>query len=207
MTDAQTAATSLQSTRSVTGRTFAGPPAVLFFLVVVAAILLALDTNSRDSLGGLLLSVPVWLLLAAVWLARFVWAISRTKGRMRASHWARWLAIPIALGLVFAVTRTDAVKQARFDLSRSALDEMAADVMNGGPLDRGWVGMYNVGTVERTTNGFRFVIDDSGLSRWGLAYSPEGEPKESEDNYSELWTGATFEQLDGRWWVFWQEWD
>ena len=84
---------------------------------------------------------------------------------MSAAHWARWLAIPVALGLVFAITRTDAVKQARFDFSRGALDQMAADVMAGGSLDRGWVGLYNVGAAERTANGFWFVIDDSGLGR------------------------------------------
>jgi hypothetical protein len=126
---------------------------------------------------------------------------------MSAAAWARWLAIPLALALMFGITRTDAVKQARFDLSRGALDQMAGDVMDGGSLDRGWVGLYNVGTAERTANGFWFVIDDSGLGRWGLAYSPNGEPKESDANYDPLWTGAWFEHLDGPWWIFQQEWD
>jgi len=43
--------------------------------------------------------------------------------------------------------------------------------------------------------------------RWGLAYSPDGEPMESEENYSGLWTSAWFEHLDGPWWIVQQEWD
>jgi hypothetical protein len=183
------------------------PPGLVFYLVTVGAILLALDANSRDSFWLFLLAAPIWLLLGATWLLRFGLAIRGNRGRMRAAHWSRWLAIPLALGLVFGLTRTDAVKQGRFDLSRGGLDQMARDVMAGGSLDRGWVGFYAVGTAERTANGFWFVIDDSGLGRWGLAYAPAGVPKEAENNFNPLWTGASFEHLDGPWWTFTQSWD
>jgi hypothetical protein len=202
-----TTATTLETPRAPGSRRIIGPPGLLFYIVTLGAILLALDANSRDSFWLFLLSAPIWLLLAAIWLFRFGLAVRANRGRMSAAHWARWLAIPLALGLVFGITRTDAVKDARFDLSRGALDQMALDVMASGSLDNGWVGLYNVGTAERTANGFWFVIDDSGLGRWGLAYSPNGEPKESEDNYDPLWTGAEFEHLDGPWWIFSQSWD
>jgi hypothetical protein len=179
----------------------------MFYVVTLGAILLALDTNSRASISGLLLTAPIWLLLAVIWLLRFGLAVRANRGRMSAAHWARWLVIPLALGLVFGITRTDAVKDARFDLSRGALDQMAVDVTASGSLDRGWVGLYNVGTAQRTANGFWFVIDDSGIGRWGLAYSPDGEPKESNDTFDPLWTGAQFEHLDGPWWIFSQSWD
>jgi hypothetical protein len=43
-----------------------------------------------------------------------------------------------------------------------------------------------------------FVIDDSRLGRWGLAHSPDGEPKQSVENSGDgLWTGARFEPFDG----------
>lgn len=185
-----------------------GPPGVLFYAAVVGAILLAIEANTRQSLALLLLAVPIWFGIAGAWLIRFLIALRNTRGQMPAAHWMRWLAIPIAMGLVFAVTRTDTLIQARFDLSRGALDSMAADIERGGPLDRGWVGLYNVGTTERTANGFWFVIDDSGLGRWGLAYSPDGEPQETDENFGDgLWTGAWYEHLDGPWWTFQQSWD
>jgi hypothetical protein len=193
--------------RGSRSRSISGPPGLLFYLASSGAILLALDANSRASFGLFLVSVPIWLLLAAVWFWRFFDAVDENRGRMSAAHWTRWLVIPIALGLVFAITRTDAVKQGRFDLSRGALDQMAGDVMAGGSLERGWVGLYGVGVAERTENGFWFVIDDAALSRWGLAYSPAGEPKQAEDNFDPLWTGASYEHLDGPWWIFTQSWD
>jgi len=167
------------------------------------------DTGSRNMIVnvGPLIAAAIWTILAGVWFAQF-W-IAQAPGRrpMTRQDRFRWLAIPVALGLVFALTRTDAVKEARFGLSRGALDEMAANVMAGGPLERGWVGLYDVGTVERTANGFWFVLADDGLARIGIAYAPTGEPIESDANYSPLWQAALFEHLDGPWWAFAQGWD
>jgi hypothetical protein len=119
-----------------------------------------------------------------------------------------WLAIPLALGLVFALTRTDILIQARFDFRGARSKRWPATSRAGGSLQRGWVGLYDVGTAERTDNGFWFAIDDSGLGRWGLAYSPDGQPKESDENFGgRLGTGASFEHLDGPWWTFQQAWD
>jgi hypothetical protein len=202
------AANRLEPAQLAVARRLAGPPGVLFFVVTIAVILLAIDTHTRQAFWLLLLTVPIWLGLAGVWSVRFLMALRETRARMRAAHWARWLAIPLALGLVFALTRTDILIKGRFDLSRNALDEMARDIEAGGPLQRGWVGLYDVGTAERTDNGFWFVIDDSGLGRWGLAYSPGGTPKQSDENFGDgLWTGASFEHLDGPWWTFQQAWD
>ncbi len=184
-----------------------GPPGVWFFVVTLAAIVLALDANSRASLGALIPAALFWLLVGVTWLLRFTFAVWQSRGRMSAAHWARWLAIPILLGVVFGITRTDVVKRTRFELSRGALDQMAMDVMAGGSLERGWVGLYDVGIAERTANGVAVVIDDSGFGRWGLVFSADGTPKDSEDNYSGLWTSAEYEQLDGNWWVFAQGWD
>ena len=177
---------------------------MVFYVATLAAIVLALDANSRSSFGLFLITAPIWLLLATIWLVRFVLAMGQTNGHINAAHWARWLAVPLALGLVFGVTRTLFVRDARFDLSRGPLDQMAAEVIAGGSLDRGWVGLYDVGTVERTANGFWFVIDNSGFGRWGLAFSPEGEPKLSEASDRPP-QDARFEHLDGPWWIFTQE--
>lgn len=185
-----------------------GPPGVLFYLATGVSILIALDANSRDSLGTLLLAAVLWLGVAGVWLGRFLVAAHRTGLRMPASHWVRWLVIPLVMALVFAVTRTEVVKDARLALSRDAMDAMAADVMAGGSTERGWVGLYNVGDVQRTANGVRFVLDES-LSRWGFAYAADGEPDfiADEDEDAGLWTGPWFESAGGGWWRWREGWD
>jgi hypothetical protein len=183
------------------------PPGVLFYLATATAIVIALDASSRGSLGTYLIAAPIWFVIAAAWLVRFGMAAARTRLRMPTAHWTRWLMIPVAMGLAFLVTRTDVLFDTRLALSRGAMDQMAADVMAGGSADRGWVGLYDVGEVERTANGLRFVIDDSGLYRLGFAYSPDGEPRLTQDNYSPLWTGATFEPVGGGWWLWSEAWD
>ena len=188
-------------------RTRVGPPGLLSILITAAAILLALDTNSRMSWTGFFLTALVWLVLAGAWFLRLIAAVASGGWRLPPTEWVRWLVIPAALAVVFAITRTDAVFDARFSLSRGALDAMAADVMAGGAPGDGWVGLYNITEIERTANGFRFVIDDSGLGRVGFAYSPDGDPELSDDNFSPLWTGATFQPMGGPWWVWWEEWD
>jgi len=166
-------------------------------------VLVAVDADSRGSFPSLLVIGPL-IALAVVWLiraARVPWPQTPIRTRIR------WLAIPALLVVVFALTRSDLLKDARFNLSRGELDDMATDVMGGGPADRGWVGLYGVGTIERLANGFRFVLADNGLSRFGLAYAPSGEPLESEANVDPLWQPAEFEHLDGPWWWFAQGWD
>ena len=180
-----------------------GPPGIRFWAATLLVVVLALDANSRGSFPSLLVIGPL-IGITVVWLiraARAPWQVTTIRDR------ARWLAIPAFLVLVFGLTRSDLLKDARFNLSRGALDDMAADVMAGGPLGRGWVGLYSVDNVERTANGFRFVLADNGLSRIGLAYAPSGEPLESEANFDPLWQPAEFEHLDGPWWWFAQGWD
>jgi hypothetical protein len=100
---------------------------------------------------------------------------------LQLAQWARWLLVPLVMGLVFL-----APSRARFDarvaLSRRAMDEMATNVLAGGPTQRGWVGLYYVPAVERIGNGVRFVVDDSGLYRFGFAYTTD-EPVLTEENF------------------------
>jgi hypothetical protein len=183
------------------------PPGVLFYLATAVAIVITLDANSRKSLGMFIIAATIWLVIAAVWLGRFALALSRSEPPMSLLQWARWLSLPFAMGLMVLVTRTDAPFDARLALSRGAMDEMAAEVISGDSAHPSWVGMYAVTELERTANGVRFVVDDSGLVRRGFAYSPEGEPELSEANYSPLWTGATFEPVGGGWWMWTETWD
>ncbi len=116
------------------------------------------------------IGAAVWVAIAVVWCLRLALTAARSGLRMPVAAWARWMTIPAAMGLVFVIGLSGVLFGERFAASRGALDRMAAEVMAGGSTERGWVGLYDVGQVERTANGFRFVIDDSGLFRIGVAY-------------------------------------
>ena len=113
------------------------------------------------------------------------------------------------MGTVFALSLTGAFVEARLGASRNAMDQMAADVLAGGSATRGWVGLFDVGTVDLTENGLRFIVDEDTLGRWGYAYSSAGEPVFNEDADEEagLWTGAWFEPVGDGWWEWMQGWD
>lgn len=183
------------------------PPGVLFYLATAIAIFLAIDANSRDSFSTFLLAAPIWLVLAGIWSIRFALAAAQARLRLPLAHWIRWLAIPIVMSLVVLVTRTDVLFDVRLELSRDAMDQMVAEVMAGGSLERGWVGLYSVDGVERLENGLRFVVDDSGLYRHGFAYAPTGEPAQSTLENFGVWSSASHEPLGGGWWLWTESWD
>jgi hypothetical protein len=168
---------------------------------------MALDAASRSSFFAMMIAVPLWLLLAAVWATRLAATVTGGGLRMSAAAWARWLLVPAAMGTAFALSLSDVPFEVRLALSRDAIDQMAADVMAGGSTERGVVGLYIVGHVETTANGIRFVLEDSGLSRHGLAYATDGEPRLTDDNYSPLWTSPLFHPVGANWWLWSEGWD
>lgn len=140
------------------------------------------------------------MVLSAVWLVRFALAAIRRRLRLGPGEWARWTATAAAVGLIFVVNYSDLPYQWRLTLSRSGMDQAAAEIVAGGSLDRGWIGLYPVDRVERTENGMRFLIGGlmgSGfLDPIGFAWSRSGPPPTiGEDIYA---------PLDGGWW-YWRE--
>jgi hypothetical protein len=182
------------------------PPGFVFYVATAIAIVMGIDASSRDSFSTFLLAAPIWLILAGIWAIRFAAATAQSRLDLPIAHWVRWLIVPVVMGFVFFVTRTDALFDARLALSRGAMDQMAAEVMSGGSMERGWVGLYNVGDVERLDNGLRFVVDEGLLSRFGFAFAPEGEPAQRSDD-DPLWTEAWHESLGGGWWLWTESWD
>jgi hypothetical protein len=182
-----------------------GPPGVRLYVLVAIAVALALDANSRQSDLALFAALPIWALVAAIWLLRFLTTAWTGRLRLPLRHWLRWFAVPALLGLVFVLTRFDVPFDVRLALSRGAMDQAEAEIWAGGSTDRAWIGLYPVAKVERTLSGIRFVIDDSGLGRIGFAYTTELHPEPLPDDPA--WSGATFRPLGGGWWLWWQEWD
>jgi hypothetical protein len=183
------------------------PPGRVFFLVTFIAIVLAIDANSRESLStAFLFALPLWVGLALVWLYRFVAAV-RSGVRIGPADWVRWLAVPLAMGAVFLLTRTSFFIDARYEASRPGMDEMAADIMSGGTTERGWVGLYFPTAIERTANGVRFVVDEGIFQRHGYAYSPNGPPEWSEENFSPVFYPFSVQPLGDGWWLWVEAWD
>jgi hypothetical protein len=195
-TPADTTARSATAPASRNGDGIYGPPGILFYITTVVAILLALDANSRGAWSMAMLALGVWAVVALVWLGRFVGVVWSKRLRLPATHWLRWLIVPVAMGLVILWTRTDGPSDVRLALSRGAMDHAAADVMAGGSTDRAWIGLYPVEQVERVGNGMRFLIADSGfIDRVGMAYATDGEPDGTDgtDEYT---------PIGGGWWAW-----
>lgn len=181
-----------------------GPPGTLFYVTAAIAVVVALDANSRASLKMLFFALPIWLVLAGIWVLRFGGAVRTQRLRFSLSHWLRWLVIPAGLGLVYLLIRSDVPFDVRLAASRGAMDRVRAEVMAGKAIDRAWIGLYPVQAIQRIPNGMRFVIDDSGLLSAGFAYATAGEPV-SDDN--PLWCCDAYLPVGDGWWFWSREWD
>jgi hypothetical protein len=86
----------------------------------------------------------------------------------------------------------DAPVRARFEASRPAFDQVAAEVMAGGATAPRTIGLYDIDRLERTPDGVRFVVEGSGfIDASGFAYAPDGDPRQpdSDDIYRPLGGG------------------
>ena len=186
-----------------------GPPGRLFWVVVVVALLAGLDANSLQSLGEFLWVAPLWLAIAGWWVLRFGWWVFVAGRTARPRAWLAWFLVPIAMGAVFFLTRTDLPADARLAWSRPAMDQVATEILAGGPADRSWIGLYPVAGVERLPNGLRFVVTNDLFGRWGFAYARSGQPAEPEvpSDASGIWCCDTYESIGDGWVVWYQEWD
>ncbi len=139
----------------------------------------------------------LWLLLAGYYLLRLaIAAIARRS--LRLSYRRGWLVIPVLAAAALILVRTDAPFQARFRLSRGAMDAAAQRVLakpkQAARIER--IGLWPTGTVERFQGGMRFLVDGSGSpDRFGFAYSPSARPPTigGKDGYS---------HLDGPWYIW-----
>ena len=176
------------------------PPGVLFYLGVALAVFEGVWVSSIQSFGGLIGTMLIWWSLAGVWALRLLGAAIVTRLRFGWREWARWLGVPLILGVVYVWTQSGEPYDLRLSWSRSAMDQAAAEIMAGGSTDRDWIGLWPVQDVERLPGGVRFIVSGCGfIDRCGFAYSTSGssasiaDPDDSEDRY---------EHLDGNWFIW-----
>lgn len=141
--------------------------------------------------------------LGLVWLMRLVLAIAAAVYYRHAMVRAwRWAVVPVAIAVVIVLVRARVPLRLRFELSRGALDRLAARVVSGtvdpNDVTGHWVGTYPVERVERLPGGMRFLVRGAGFFHiGGFAYSPgQAPPVVGEDYYHHI-TGPWYAWIEG----------
>lgn len=158
---------------------------ILEGLAVALAVLwlwmTSIPVQRKDELLALLFLSAVGVLIG--WLGRTVlllYRVARHRESIR-PHMVGVLLIPALALLTSALLAADASRQARFQLSRAALDRATERVIRNDPLapragDR--VGLYRVSDAHAIPGGAHILLEGSGdsLSPCGLGYRPAGPP-------------------------------
>lgn len=181
-------------------------PGPILWLAATGATLAAVEVSSRwDWLTGVIFVVPIWLVVGLIWLVRFFAVGSPRRFRFADRDLAAWLAIPIAMTVVFGLTRTTVPFDARLALSRPGMDATVAAVATGGPTGPQWIGLYPVEEIQPTPNGLRFRISD-GLASIGFAWADDGLPADPGID-DPLHCCDQYRPLGDGWWLWTQSWD
>lgn len=149
--------------------------------------------------GGFLgLFVFVDWMVVIIDRARRGWPVSRRR------KFALIGSLPVIVALTGLLYFSPIPSHVRFALSRAALEALI-------PADAGdpsgtTVRLYDVEDFERAPWGFEFWTNSSLLLDCGLAYIPAGRPGSSVDHGTFAGEHG-YEQVDGPWYVWCQEWD
>jgi hypothetical protein len=144
-----------------------------------------------------LLTTYAWGALGGYWVARLL-------ARFLIVGWRRFTTRPslpfVIAPLLFVLTAAlvlfGVAGRMRFEASRTAMEELVSDVLNGENVPATTrVGLYRVTDVERVPDGVRFLVEGTGfIDRYGFIYSPDGHPKKR-GVFRRYW------HMDGPWWV------
>lgn len=177
-------------------RSLLRPPGTVFYVAVALAVFAAVWVSSLQDFGGALLSEFLWGLLAAIWGVRLLGALVASRARFMVAEWARWLGVPLVLGVVFTWTQSGGPFDLRLALSRAAMDQAATEIVAGGSTAREWIGLWPVENIERLPGGMRFIVSGCGfIDRCGFAYSASGSIADLADPDGE----NRYEHLEGNW--------
>jgi hypothetical protein len=125
--------------------------------IVLFVFALWRGSERGGDLGSIMLIAAGWFILLLYWL---FWSVTvADERRIDGRHLVRWVLAPSLFVLAAALVFGGYALEARFWLSRSALDEAADSALAGVPVAPGWIGLYPVDEVsveDETT--VRFVI-------------------------------------------------
>lgn len=145
-----------------------------------------------------------WVCLALLWLGwplvrravlrRYGWPVVVIKPMGR-RHWI----VPLVMAAMVAMTSLRSPKHAAFRASRSAMDELAAEVMANPKLkfENRWVGLFRAKNVRAIPGGMKFTAEDDDVQfKAGFVYLPKVNPKKV------AW--RTYQYIGDGWWS-WRE--
>ncbi len=165
----------------------ARPPGVILIGIAVAVFGWTVVVGSEWTAGwdAQLLVLAAWGFLGLAWLFRFA---AGTGARTILARWTvRWAALPVLFIVAAVLVMGEYPRQARFALSRDALDAIADRAAAGESIGRGWVGLYPVEAV--TVDGASVRLAVSGQ----LAFVRDA-PANTGDT-ADTW----FMEVEGRW--------
>jgi hypothetical protein len=168
------------------------PPGAIFLTATCVAAGIALEASSRDNLLGWTVAIIAWLGVFTAWLVRLVF-LAAPQARTFPGRWRlRWALPMLILAGAAALMVLDVPLRLRFEASRPALDQLAAEVMAGSTSTPDSAGLYDLESLTRTPDGVRFLVEGSGfIDRFGFAFAADGDPSDpdSDDVYRPLGGG------------------
>lgn len=167
-----------------------GPPGILFNGAAVAAFAVALWRGSERTgdLGSILVVALAWFFVLLAWLFRFTggMAAGTVMGPRRRAPF-RWALAPSLFAIAAALVFGGYAFEARFLVSRPALEHAATEALAGRPPAAGWIGLYPVRRVSVDGTAVRVEIDGQ------LSFVRDPEPTNGLSSL--VW----YEPIDDRW--------
>jgi hypothetical protein len=151
-----------------------------------------------------MISLPVWILIGAVWAVRLLVALVIAWRRRHPvfrcwSTWRRWAVAPVIVMITILLLVTGAPLRLSFWASRTSMDHLALRVLespSSAPTEE-WIGVYHAERIQAIPGGMRFLVRGAGfIDPEGFAYSPNGPPAVLGEDYYTHWSGN---------WYVWRE--
>jgi len=116
-------------------------------------------------------SILAGLTIGLLWLLLLIVAAQDTHLRFDRRTWARWGSMPAIFFLAVALMQSGFPAVSRFEFSRAAFEQAAANAQAGATFEPQTIGTYQVNDV--TTNGdiTQFTLSDSGDGECVLVYA------------------------------------
>ncbi len=153
---------------------------VVYFVTVVSLVAGLYSTSLPGWDSGLVFVAGcACVAIAGFWVFSFATTISKAPGRLPDRVLLRWVGVPLMGYLSLALVFFNVPATARFDLSRSAMEKVAAVRLSPGSVyGQRWIGLMPVDEVRLDEDGTVIFIVNSGGSfgGCGYAYNPHASP-------------------------------
>lgn len=157
--------------------------------------------------GMAFVAIVCWLVVGIAWLVAVIRAVVALPQPRRGHVGRLWpfLVVPALVLTTWAVVRTGAVERAAFEVHRTGLEALVADVAAAPDhrVTHRRVGLHAIRMAAVDPGGCTLLtVGDAGfLDATGYAYCPDRAPVDVVNG-----EGLTYEPLDGPWYEFTFRW-